>query len=155
MFSEEIQPYPKWRPQQSIRAVAIGIAVAEDKLLVMPVYDDQNILKGWRPPGGGIEFGETANEALVREFYEEFGLVVSTSGKPQFLENIYEHEGHTGHEIVIAYRLQITPELASVTSLMERGSQYAIDWQPMSEILIAGMLFPVGLANVINEGKLE
>lgn len=154
MSSKEIQPYPTWRPKKFVRAVAIGIAVADEKLLVMPVYDDQNMLKGWRPPGGSIEFGETANEALVREFHEEFGLGVITSGNPQFLESIYDHEGQTGHEIVIAYRLKMTPELASVTSLLEGDSHYAIDWQPMSEILLSGMLFPAGLANTISAGKL-
>jgi len=28
----------------------------------------------WSPPGGGIEFGESASESLVREFKEETGL---------------------------------------------------------------------------------
>ena len=30
----------------------------------------------WCPPGGGSQFGETATEALVREFLEETGLEV-------------------------------------------------------------------------------
>lgn len=30
----------------------------------------------WCPPGGGAQFGETAPDALVREFAEETGLVV-------------------------------------------------------------------------------
>jgi 8-oxo-dGTP diphosphatase len=30
----------------------------------------------WCPPGGGAQFGETATEALVREFVEETGLNV-------------------------------------------------------------------------------
>ncbi|MBO6536314.1 MAG: NUDIX domain-containing protein [Balneolaceae bacterium] len=31
----------------------------------------------WIPPGGGVDFGESAPEALVREFKEETGLSVS------------------------------------------------------------------------------
>lgn len=31
----------------------------------------------WAPPGGGMQFGETAPQAMVREFAEETGLVVN------------------------------------------------------------------------------
>lgn len=30
----------------------------------------------WCPPGGGIQFSETAHQALVREFLEETGLAI-------------------------------------------------------------------------------
>lgn len=30
----------------------------------------------WCPPGGGLQFGETAPDALIREFAEEAGLTV-------------------------------------------------------------------------------
>ena len=30
----------------------------------------------WSPPGGGMQFGETAPDALVREFAEETGLAI-------------------------------------------------------------------------------
>lgn len=38
----------------------------------------------WAPPGGGIEFRETATEALVRELQEETGITIRP-GKFQFM----------------------------------------------------------------------
>jgi 8-oxo-dGTP diphosphatase len=32
----------------------------------------------WAPPGGGVEFGESLTETLIREFAEETGLSVAT-----------------------------------------------------------------------------
>ena len=42
----------------------------------MTVRDDQGNIKGYRPPGGGVEFGETAAEAVQREFTEELGFAI-------------------------------------------------------------------------------
>lgn len=35
----------------------------------------------WAPPGGGIEFGQPAQEALVREFQEETNLTIKPGGQ--------------------------------------------------------------------------
>ena len=65
----------QWRPPARIRPLVIGLARRGDQLLVMRVCDDNGALKGARPPGGTVEFGESAAAAVAREFQEEFALL--------------------------------------------------------------------------------
>ncbi|EBA16239.1 putative MutT/nudix family protein [Roseobacter sp. SK209-2-6] len=91
-----------WRPQPRIKVKALGLHWREGRLLAAEVYDDAGHLKGVRPLGGTIEFGETWQQALKREFLEELQVEVMVSGAPLVLENLYLHEGATGHEIIFA-----------------------------------------------------
>jgi ADP-ribose pyrophosphatase YjhB (NUDIX family) len=97
-----------WRPRQSIRPVAIGLLRDGDRLLVAEVPNDDGSVKGWRPLGGGVEFGETAEAALRREFQEELGVEIEIDGPPTIFENLYEHAGHIGHEIIFAFPIRVT-----------------------------------------------
>jgi 8-oxo-dGTP diphosphatase len=59
---------------QSIRIRAAGILVHDGKILL--VRHEKNGKSYWLVPGGGVDFGESAEEALVREYKEEVGLDV-------------------------------------------------------------------------------
>jgi len=93
----------KWRPPQTVRPIAIAVIRRANSLLLMNVRDDAGVTKGWRPIGGAIEFGEHAAATIAREIREE--LVVGTTDVRfvGVLENIYEHEGAKGHELVMVY----------------------------------------------------
>lgn len=91
-----------WRPPQAIRTKVIGLAWRQDALLAVEVLDDRGRIKGVRPPGGSIAFGETREQALDREFREEFGCGVTITGSWTVFENIFRHEGTLGHEILFA-----------------------------------------------------
>jgi ADP-ribose pyrophosphatase YjhB (NUDIX family) len=60
-------------------------------------------VKGVRPLGGSVEFGETAETTVVREFQEELGITVETRGLPFFIENIFVREGNLGHEVLAIF----------------------------------------------------
>jgi len=89
-----------WRPPQEIKVKVLGLAWRGDQLLLVEVEDDQGSVKGFRPLGGSVEFGEARETALRREFEEELGCTVVLNGPWHSFENIYWHEGAQGHEYI-------------------------------------------------------
>ena len=55
-----------------------GIATFNDEILLVRSSNPQLQPPVWWLPGGGIEFGESPEEALTREFHEETGLTISS-----------------------------------------------------------------------------
>ncbi|NKL35679.1 NUDIX domain-containing protein [Rhizobium leguminosarum bv. viciae] len=96
-----------WRPSQQIRVKVIGLAWRKDQLLAAEVEDDSGRIKGVRPLGGAIEFGESREEALHREFREELDTAIRIVGPWHLLENIYQHHGATGHEFIFAADIEL------------------------------------------------
>jgi 8-oxo-dGTP diphosphatase len=68
-----------------------GIAVQDGKLFVARRKAGGSMGEKWEFPGGKIENSESCEEALAREFMEEFGVGISV-GK-QFAESEFENKG--------------------------------------------------------------
>ncbi len=140
-----------WRPQPFIRVKALGLHWRGNRLLAAEVPDDAGRMKGVRPLGGSVEFGETAQDALVREFEEEPGIRVETSGPPVFMENLFTHEGHQGHEILALFDVTFPPgAFAGQTRIRFRendGAACFAEWFDLEDLDRPGgpALFPAGL----------
>lgn len=59
-----------------LRLRVCGLYREDDRLLLLRHRGVGPAGTFWAPPGGGMQFGETAPQALVREFAEETGLTV-------------------------------------------------------------------------------
>ena len=57
----------------------------------------------YRIPGGGVEFGETAAEAIQREFIEEFELYVNVGELAIANESLLEYDGAKRHNVNLLY----------------------------------------------------
>jgi len=60
-----------------LRIRACGICIEDNKILLVKHHSLGKSGFLWAPPGGGMVFGETTEQALKREFIEETGLTVS------------------------------------------------------------------------------
>ena len=147
-----------WRPSQQIRVKVIGLAWRNDRLLAAEVEDDSDRIKGVRPLGGAIEFGESREEALQREFREELETDIRIVGPWHLLENIYEHHGATGHEYIFAADIELAD-----ASLYERDEiRYSeLDetaatarWFCRDRLRDAGIdLYPTGLDKLLSRWR--
>ncbi|OWV74799.1 DNA mismatch repair protein MutT [Rhizobium sp. R339] len=144
-----------WRPPQQIRVKVIGLAWRGDRLLAGEVEDDSGRIKGVRPLGGSIEFGETREEALHREIREELETEIRIVGPWHLLENIFEHHGAIGHEFIFAAEIELVD-----SSLYQRDEIHYSEqdetaatarWFGRDMLRDAGMeLYPTGLAKMLS-----
>ncbi|WP_265515810.1 NUDIX hydrolase [Nitratireductor luteus] len=145
----------KWRPRSSIRVIAIGLHWRDGRLLAAEIYDDKGQVKGVRPLGGEVEFGELWSTAIVREFKEELGIDVSVKGDPLVMENIFTHEGVAGHEVVFIGEV-LFPDCAfagqdRIAFQEDNGVPCLARWFDLSDLdLDSGpRLYPSGLKDLL------
>ncbi len=59
-----------------LRVRVAGLLAEDGRLLLIRLHSPVLNSDIWTAPGGGVEFGETMEEALKREFLEETGLSI-------------------------------------------------------------------------------
>jgi ADP-ribose pyrophosphatase YjhB (NUDIX family) len=134
---------------EKLRVIAIALIFHEGRLLVEAVHHPDRSIKGWRPPGGGMEFGEMAEQTLAREFLEEFGEEVRIGQRVAVIENHFAHGGKRGHEIVFVHKAELVRDvLTQRTEFMfnENGDPTLARWVRVQSFKDAAeQLFPEGL----------
>lgn len=135
------------------RAVAIAIIRRDDEILVFPVPDEVKGVTGWRAPGGGIEFGERSDAAVVREVEEELGLRIVEPRHVTTIENIFEYRGATGHELVFVYEARFADDeeygRESFDGLELGGDPFVCVWRDLDSFEADAPLYPEGLRDLL------
>lgn len=135
-----------------IRNIAVGLPVREGHVLALRGSDPARGIEFYRAIGGGIEFGETAEEALRREFREELGCDLDSVELLTVPQNIFTYDARPGHEIahvflVSSAYLDAVP-LGATLAILDEGSP--VEWVPI-DALRGGErpLFPEGLVELL------
>ena len=137
-----------WRPSQTIKVKALGLHWRGDRLLVADVNDDDGAVKGVRPLGGSVEFGEDWRSALAREFREELDVDITIAENHRVMENIYTHYGQTGHEVLFIAEVRFDDrDLPDGFRFSEdSGAECWARWVSLGQLKAEKTpLFPIGL----------
>lgn len=117
-----------------LRVRVCGVCQQENKLLLVRHDSTLNNNAFWAPPGGGVDFGETMQQALEREMLEETGVKVSV-GRFLFINEFVQPPLHA---IEFFFEVKITdgsiitgsdPEAAADKQLIRQ-----VQWLPIKEL---------------------
>lgn len=110
-----------------------------------PTIEDPNGFH--RLIGGGVEFGETDREAIVREVREELGAEIRDLTYLATIENIFRINDEPGHEIVAVYTGYLDPEPASAGATLTEsdGMVVPVSWRRLDGAAAVVPLYPSGI----------
>jgi len=134
---------------QVVKAIAV-IRRPRDGALLVSGHDDTALAPFHRPLGGHVEFGEYAEATVHREFAEEIGQALTDVVLLGVVENIFEWQGATAHEIVFlysaAFRDPAAYEIAEQRILDEADGMSRVVWRPPAAT--SPPLYPDGIADL-------
>ena len=135
-----------------IRVITLSIVRNEKgSILFDAMRDPKKNLDFLRPIGGGVDFAETCENAIVREFKEEIDAEVKECKLIKVFENIFEYNGKPGHEIVFFYEVILADnnfyEMKEI--LVKEGNENRVaKWYSKEEIGKA-VILPPQIADLI------
>lgn len=136
-----------------IRFLAICVFRHAGRVLVNEAYDPVKGRHFHRPLGGGIAFGETSAQAIVREIREETGAAIKNLRLLGTLENIFTYLGNPGHEIVRVYDGEFVEqsmyELDSIPGAESDGAPFQAKWRDLDYFSADRPLVPDGLLELL------
>lgn len=135
-----------------IRPVALAVPRRGSDILVFEARDATKNETFYRPLGGGIEFGETAEAALRREMREELAVEIDDVHLLGVLENLFHAFGRDGHEIVFVFGCRVSDaaiyERDVVGEVLDDPGTRVL-WRPLDSFTARAPLYPAGLTKML------
>lgn len=135
-----------------------GIIDAEGMILVHKFVDADYCFL----PGGRVQIGETAKDAIVRELSEELGITTpQITGLPYIAENFFEYAEETFHEMSLFFnidgnnlKLPINGEIRDGVEFLWRAGNNMADINLQPEFLCQELgCLPATTKHIVNLGR--
>ncbi|MFV1999777.1 MAG: NUDIX hydrolase [Acidimicrobiia bacterium] len=136
-----------------VRVKAVCLFLHNGRLLAIDDFDPTKQQRFWVPVGGRVEFGETSQQAIVREVREELRAEITDIIQLGVLENLFTFDGQQGHEIVFVYDAQFTDRHTYETeqiSGVEDTHEFTAHWIDPFAPEGDRALYPEGLPDLIS-----
>ncbi len=141
-----------------IRPVALCVFRNNNRILVFEGFEKLRSETFYRPLGGGIEFGENAEDTVRRELKEEIDAEVGELRYLGMLENIYSFNGKPYHEIMLIHDGALINsglyEQALIVGKEANGDDLRVMWKSLTEFESGeSILYPPGLLRLLQAEK--
>ena len=83
--------------------IGVGAVVFRDDQVLLVKRGKAPMLGLWSIPGGGLEYGETIKDGVIREVREETSCEIKITGLIDVFEAIRPGEPHVPHTVMIDY----------------------------------------------------
>jgi ADP-ribose pyrophosphatase YjhB (NUDIX family) len=141
----------------TIRPLAAAVICQADRILVWEDYDPSSGEVVAVPLAGGIEFGETGEQAIARELGEEIGAIPRHIRFLGVIEDIFEWAGIKRHELYFIYQVDLQCqevfEAEELTVTESDGTSYVARWRPLTEFRGSARLVPDGLLELVEQAR--
>ena len=89
----------------------------------------------YRFAGGTVEYGETAAEAIVREFMEEYDLAVRVGPLMVVNEHFFQYYGKGHHQVTLIHRCELESDEEIPEPLWHKEHpSVKLVWRPLSQL---------------------